>query len=84
MTNSMATDSVRETEFAVFGIENTAKRLGIDGNDIVEELNKTNGIEEFLFPSYPQLHTQSKDYIVDEILMYIRRHNPNFPEKKER
>ena len=28
------------------------------------------------YPSYPTLYTQSKDYIVDETIEYIRQHNP--------
>ena len=50
----------------------------MSGRDIVAELNKTDGIERFLYPSYEALHTQGKEYIVDELLTYIHRHNPNF------
>lgn len=67
-----------QTEFAVFCIENVAERLGVSGAKIVEELDKTNGVRDFLYPSYAALHTQGKDYVVDELLAYIRRHNPGF------
>lgn len=72
------TQNQRVTEFAVFCIENTAARLGCPGYDVFLELQRTGGIENFLYPSYPALHTQSKDYIVDEVLQYIYRHNPGF------
>ena len=72
----------RTTEFAVFCIENTAARLGVSGREVFRELNRTDGINRFLFPSYPTLHTQGKDYIVDETLQYIRRHNPTFGRRK--
>lgn len=78
MMESEQDKEARKTEFAVFGIENLAERLRMSGRDIVAELNKTNGIEHFLYPSYEALHTQGKEYIVDELLTYIRRHNPNF------
>lgn len=68
----------RKTEFAVFCIENAAERLRIDGRDVVNELEKTDGIKNFLYPSYEALHTQGKEYIVDEVLEYIHRHNPSF------
>lgn len=68
----------RRTEFAVFCIENTAERLGISGREVVDELDKTDGVEEFLYPSYEALHTQGKDYVVDEVLAYIHRSNPMF------
>ncbi len=77
------TDEARQTEFAVFCIENIAERLKISGKDVVDELMKTNGIKDFLYPSFTALHTQDKDYIVDEVLAYIRRHNPMFG-KEER
>ena len=68
----------RATEFAVFCIENTASRLRKRGDEVFCELMKTNGIEHFLFPSFPMLHTQSKEYIVDEVISYIGEHNPSF------
>lgn len=79
------TQNQRATEFAVFCIENTAARLNRTGYDVFCELQRTDGIEKFLFPSYPALHTQSKEYIVDEVLQYIRQHNPDFcPAASER
>lgn len=72
------TSEQRATEFAVFCIENTAARLGCSGRDVFIELQRTNGVTDFLYPSYPALHTQGKDYIVDEVLEYIHRHNPHF------
>ena len=68
----------KETEFAVFCIENTAARLKKKGDEVFRELAKTDGVESFLFPSFPALHTQSKEYIVDEVINYIGQHNPSF------
>lgn len=68
----------RATEFAVFCIENTAMRLQCTGFEVFQELQRTDGIKKFLFPSYPALHTQGKEYIVDEVLEYINNHNPAF------
>ncbi len=70
--------SKRATEFVVFCIENTAARLNISGAQVFLELKRTDGIKSFLYPSYPALHTQGKDYIVDETIAYITRHNPDF------
>lgn len=68
----------RKTEFAVFCIENTAERLQCDGSDIIAALDKSHGVEDFLYPSYEALHTQSKEYIVDEVINYLKVHNPSF------
>lgn len=74
----------RATEFAVYCIENTAARLGCSGHDVFLELQRTGGIADFLYPSYPALHTQGKDYIMDEVLEYIYRHNPGFKPEQVR
>lgn len=75
-------DKSRKSEFAVFCIENTAERLGISGKEVVDELDKTNGIEDFLYPSFEALHTQGKEYIVDEVLHYIYSHDHDFRRKE--
>ena len=70
--------SIKATEFAVFCIENTAKRLNKGGVEVFRELMQSGGIEHFIYPSFPTLHTQSKEYIVEEVMEYIRQHNPSF------
>lgn len=70
--------SKRATEFVVFCIENTATRLGVTGTELFLELKRSDGINSFLYPSYPALHTQGKEYIVDETIEYLRQHNPDF------
>lgn len=67
----------RATEFVVFCIENTAERLGVSGAEVFRNLDNAGGITGFLYPSYEALHTQSKDYIVDEVLSYMREQNIN-------
>lgn len=71
-------ESIKATEFAVFCIENTAKRLNKNGADVFRELMRTGGVEHFIYPSFPALHTQSKEYIINEVMEYIRQHNPSF------
>lgn len=66
----------------VFCIENTAAKLGITGTELYRHLEHIGGIKEFLYPSYPALHSQSKEYIVDETLNYIRQKSPDFQKTK--
>lgn len=66
----------RATEFAVFCIENTAKRLGCTGSDVYQALAAVNGIDGFLYPSYETLHTQGRDYIVEETIGWLSDHVP--------
>ncbi|MEG1545252.1 MAG: DUF3791 domain-containing protein [Tannerellaceae bacterium] len=74
----MMTIDDRSTEFVVFCIENTAARIDRSGSEVYSELLKLNAIETFLYASYPALHTQSKEYIVDEVLEFIYHRDPTF------
>lgn len=78
VTGNASDDISRATEFVVFSIENAAKRLGRSGADVYRALVDCNGIEGFLYPSYDALHTQGKDYIVDETIGWLRDRMPAF------
>lgn len=59
----------RELEFAIFCIENIASRLHVDAQKVYVALSEqTNILNEYIIPAYEVLHTQSKDYIVDDII----------------
>ena len=65
----------RATEFVVFCIENLADRLGVSGSVIFNNLNDLGASSGFLYTCFGSLHTQSKEYIFDEIQTYISSHN---------
>lgn len=59
----------KELEFAIFCIENIASRLHVDAQKVYVALNEqTNILKDYIIPEYEVLHTQSKDYIVDDII----------------
>ena len=59
----------KELEFAIFCIENTASRLHVDAQKVCVALSEqTNILKDYIIPEYEVLHTQSKDYIVDDII----------------
>ncbi len=61
--------NVQELEFAVFCIENIAERLGTDGREIYDALTERSDIlHGYIVPGYEVLHTQGKEYIVDDII----------------
>jgi|GEM_PF-339549 len=70
-------------EFIVFCIENTAEALGVSGAEVYNTLSATDGISGFLYPSYPTLHTQGKEYIVNEVLTYLKQHNQTIGETQQ-
>ena len=59
----------RELEFAIFCIENIASRLHVDAQKVYVALSEqTNILKDYIIPEYAVVHTQSKDYIVDDII----------------
>lgn len=59
----------RELEFAIFCIENIASRLHVDAQKVYVALSEqTNILNDYIIPEYEVLHTQNKDYIVDDII----------------
>ncbi|MCD7904056.1 MAG: DUF3791 domain-containing protein [Clostridiales bacterium] len=62
-----------ELEFAVFCIENTAVELGITADRLYKALTeKSDILYSYIIPCYEPLHTQGKDYIIDDIISVIR------------
>ena len=55
-------------EFAVFCIENLARRQGKGAEEVYAELADRSGLlGSYVVPSYDFLHTQDKEYILDDI-----------------
>ena len=62
-----------QVEFSVFCIENVAVKLGISGDEVYRLLTKDNDIlDEYIIPNYEVLHTQDKEYIVSDIIDYMK------------
>lgn len=60
---------INELEFAIFCIENLASKLNVDARKVFDSLKKqTDILDEYIIPGYEVLHTQSKEYIIDEII----------------
>lgn len=62
-----------QLDFAVFCIENVAERLGISGDRVYKYLTEESKIlDNYIIPSADVLHTQGKEYIVDDIIETMR------------
>lgn len=60
-------------EFAIFCIENVAARLGVEAERVYSAfVDKSNILHDYIVPEYESLHTQSKEYIVEDILDLMR------------
>lgn len=63
----------KELEFAIFCIENVALRLGKSAERVYEALAVNSDIlNGYIIPCYDALHTQGKEYIVEDILNVMR------------
>ncbi len=65
--------SNNELEFAIFCIENIAVFLKLKAQTVYKLLTKDSDIlKEYIIPEYEILHTQSKDYIVNDIVELMK------------
>ena len=60
-------------EFIIFCIEEVAAKLQLPGNIVYDMLTKKSRIlSDYIVPSYDVLHTQGKQYIVDDIISLMK------------
>ena len=65
--------STKELEFTIFCIENVAEYLGLKGDEIYKLLTeKSDILDNYIIPCSDVLHTQGKEYIVNDIVEIIR------------
>lgn len=63
----------RELEFAIFCIENVAAKLGVSAEKVYNALTeKSDILNDYIIPEYEILHTQGKEYIVDDIIEVMK------------
>ena len=73
MSNRPDKYSGKEIEFAIFCIENIAIKLDTDAQKVYSALaEKSDILYEYIMPEYEILHTQSREYIVNDIIELIK------------
>lgn len=69
----MSIENSKELEFAIFCIENIAAYLKRDAREIYKMLTKESDIlNSYIVPEYEMLHTQGKEYIVNDIVEVMK------------
>ena len=59
----------KDLDLAVFCIENVAEKLGVDAVRVYRAFTeKSDILYGYIVPEYEVLHTQGREYIVDDIL----------------
>jgi len=63
----------KELSFAIFCIENIAEYLGLNGAEVYRLLTTNSRmLDEYIVENYDVLHTQGKEYIVNDIVEYMK------------
>lgn len=58
-----------QLEFAIFCVENVAARLGVNAELVYKAFtDKSDILSGYIVPEYDALHTQGKEYIVNDII----------------
>ena len=74
--NQQNIENSKELEYAVFCIENVAIKLGVNAEVVYDALTeKSNILNDYIIPEYEMLHTQGKEYIVDDIIEVMKERN---------
>ena len=62
-----------QLEFTLFCVENLAEDLGKDTIEVYDLLKSSGILHEYIVPLYNILHTQGRDYIVEDIRDVMRK-----------
>lgn len=63
----------KELEFAIFCIENIAVSLKRDAQEVYRILTEdTHILNDYIIAEYEMLHTQSREYIVNDIIDFMK------------
>lgn len=54
--------------FVATCIEATARTLGTDYKTVFDRMEKVNMIDEYIYPCYETLHTESRENLVDDLI----------------
>lgn len=70
--NNVMIKNINELEFAIFCIENIALRLKINAEKVYDILQSSGILNKYIVANYEILHTQDKEYIIDDILSVMK------------
>ena len=73
MKNTNPDYDLNEIEFAIFCTENVSVKLNKDAVVTYDILKTSWIIDEYILPCYDVLHTQGKDYIINDIIELMKR-----------
>jgi len=61
-------EELRQIHFVVMAVESAARKMGISGQEMYSRLKAQNLIHNRLLARYEDLHTQSREWVTDDII----------------
>ena len=58
--------------FVATCIEATARTIGVSYREVYDRMVRVNMIDDYIYPCYETLHTESRENIVDDLLQCMR------------
>lgn len=58
--------------FAASCVEGIAQKTGKPYIEVYERMSRVKAIENYILPYYDTLHTESREYLLDDVMEYIR------------
>lgn len=59
-------------DFVTYCIGNLSRRLGISACDVYLKLKNSGILDNYIIPSYDVLHTFSKEYLMEDLIDYMK------------
>ena len=59
-------------DFITYCIGNLARRLGLSQQDVYNRLKSSGILYGYIVPSYDVLHTFSKEYLMEDLISYMK------------
>lgn len=59
-------------DFVTYCIGNLSRRLGLSAGEVYRRLKKSGILTEYIVPSYDVLHTLGKEYLMEDLIDYMR------------
>ena len=62
----------KELDFSIFMLYSLASKWGKTPSEVYKILNSTGILDNYIIACYDVLHTQGKEYLVEDITDYVR------------
>lgn len=64
--------SAQQIDFATYCIGNLSQRMGLSQREVYNRLKRVGILSGYIIPAYDTLHTFGKEYLMNDLLEYMR------------